>query len=578
MGWRLFPLLAFWFVAALGLAAAQPAFAQNTEHTPQIPSAFTPGSTCRSSAEDGETYAALAHEPGRWNCTSRGWSVRSPRSILRFDMRGASYTPTLFATRLTRFAAMRLTVIGTDGSSASRDATEADMTPATDDWVMSIGLPRIASPVAAVVVEVTGSRHAGMLSYAKVKSQGGGELGSLRNELLIAGLCGMLCMPLLFNFAFFRVLRERFLLWHLLATAFMLSHTMITSGLINRFVTLSLAQLSIASSVSVACGIAAASAFSADLIEPGKLRPIQRRLLYGVIFWMMPWTMFYLFADGVLRPLAAPLYLASLLPPMALFVWVMVVAKQRGSRAVVYQAAAWLPVMATAVVRIFSALGFADAPIEMLVAQHYALGLEVVITSLGVFDRLLAIRRQRDLAMAEIRIVEERAERDHLTGLYNRRGMEQRFEQMRQAGFRTMALIDLDKFKAINDTFGHITGDEVLRATAEALEPDGDTIAVRIGGEEFMLLLRGRDSAERAERRRQAIAARITARVPGLDRVVTASMGMVEQPTDGAMRADFATLYGHCDRLLYEAKHAGRNRTMREKMQSFGGERKQRTA
>ena len=60
--------------------------------------------------------------------------------------------------------------------------------------------------------------------------------------------------------------------------------------------------------------------------------------------------------------------------------------------------AAWLPVMLTATIRIVSALGATDAPIEMLVAQHYAMGMEVLITSLGVFDRLLAIRRQRDLA------------------------------------------------------------------------------------------------------------------------------------------------------------------------------------
>jgi diguanylate cyclase (GGDEF)-like protein len=109
----------------------------------------------------------------------------------------------------------------------------------------------------------------------------------------------------------------------------------------------------------------------------------------------------------------------------------------------------------------------------------------------------------------------------------------------------------------------------VLRAVAEALEPDPDTLAIRMGGEEFMLLLRGKDTANRAERRRQAIAVRVSTQVPGLDRVVTASMGMVEQPQGGEVRADFATLYGHCDRLLYEAKHTGRNRTMREKMQSF---------
>jgi diguanylate cyclase (GGDEF)-like protein len=226
--------------------------------------------------------------------------------------------------------------------------------------------------------------------------------------------------------------------------------------------------------------------------------------------------------------------------------------------------------MVTAAIRIFSALGFTEAPIEALVAQHYAMGMEVIITSLGVFDRLLAIRRQRDLAMADLRVFEDRSERDPLTGLLNRRAIEKRFDELHADGFRAMAVIDLDKFKSVNDTHGHITGDAVLRTTAEALEPDTDTLAIRMGGEEFMLLLRGKDAANRAERRRQAIAVRIAARVPGLDRMVTASMGLVEQSIDDPLRADFKALYGHCDRLLYEAKHNGRNRTMREKIQRFG--------
>jgi diguanylate cyclase (GGDEF)-like protein len=557
-------LLTLWLVGAIGVMAAAGSATAAATGNPS----FSSGSICRASADHGETYAMLAAHPGRWNCSPSGWTVKSERSLLRFDLRARTDRPSQFTTRLTRFAAMRITVIGANGAEARRELTEADMTPATSDWLMSTALPKVAGPIDAVIIEVTEPRHAGILSYGALTTPAENAL-ALRHELLIAGLCGMLCMPMLFNFAFFRVLRERFLLWHLLATVFMLTHTAITSGLINRFASLTLAQLSIASSLSVAAGIAAASAFSADLIEPGKLRPIQRRLLRGVGFWVAPWTLFYLFAGGELRPYAAPVYLASLLPPMGLFVWVMTTALRRHSRAVIYQAAAWIPVMITALIRILSALGFTDAPIEMLVAQHYALGLEVVITSLGVFDRLLAIRHERDLAVADLRIVEARSERDPLTGLLNRQGLEMRFETLRAEGYRAMAVIDLDKFKAVNDTYGHLIGDTVLRAAADALEPDDDTRAIRMGGEEFLLLLRGGDVVNRAERRRQAIATRIATNVPGLDRVVTASMGLVELPAEGLLRADFGSLYAHCDRLLYEAKHTGRNRTMREKLQSF---------
>ncbi len=561
MNWGPIRMLALWFVAAMGMAAAGSAHAAD----------FAAGSTCHISAESHADYAALAARPDRWNCTAQGWSVDAPVALLRFDLRGADYTPIVLTTRLTRFATMRLTVIGADGKSISRDVTQADMTPATSDWLMATHLPRIAGPVAAVIVRVEAARHAGLLSDAALSAYSADTPDKLRHETLIAVLCGMLCMPLLFNFAFFRVLRERFLLWHALATALMLVHTLTTSGLINRFMTLGIDVLSFVSALSVGGGVIAASLFAADVIEPGKLDPRHRRALRCSVFWVPPATLFYLYADGPLRALSAPVYLASFLPLMGLFAWAMLVAKRRGSRAVNYQIAAWLPVMVTALVRIVSMLGVTDAPLEMLIAQHYAMGMEVIITSLGVFDRLLAIRRQRDLAVADLRVFADRSERDPLTGLLNRRAVEKRFDTLQAEGFHAMAVIDLDKFKSVNDTYGHVTGDTVLRVAAAALEPDGDTLAIRMGGEEFLLLLRGRDAASRAERRRQAIAARITAQVPGLDRVVTASMGMVELPADAAMRADFATLYGHCDRLLYEAKHAGRNRSMRERMQSFGG-------
>jgi diguanylate cyclase (GGDEF)-like protein len=549
MRWGFIRLLALWLAAAIGVAAAQPAFAEG----------FAPGSVCHAPAP-----------AGRWDCTGRGWSIAAPSAFLRFDLRGRDRPPSRFTSRLTRFKSMRITVLGRDGRTASRDLTEADMMPATTDWLMSAPLPRLAGPVEAVVVRIDGARHAGMLSSATLATTAGDTRVSLRQELLIAALCGMLCLALLFDFAFYRVLQQNFLLWHALSTVFLLGHTLITSGLINRFLTLSVGPLTVTSAVTVAGGTVTAALFGAELIEPDKLLPVQRRLLRLTPLWMPPLTLFYILADGPLRAIGATLYFGSFLPLMALFVWMTVVAKRRGSRAVNYQIAAWTPVIIVATIRLLSLFGFTDAPIELLIAQHYAVGLEVIITSLGVFDRLVTIRHQRDMAMADLRVFEDRAERDALTGLLNRRAIERRFEQLRADGFRAMAVIDLDRFKSVNDTHGHLTGDAVLRAVAEALEPDSDTLAIRIGGEEFLLLLRGKDVANRAERRRQAIAVRVAARVPGLDRVVTASMGMVEQPAGSAIHVDFKTLYGHCDRLLYEAKHTGRNRTMREKMQSFG--------
>ena len=153
----------------------------------------------------------------------------------------------------------------------------------------------------------------------------------------------------------------------------------------------------------------------------------------------------------------------------------------------------------------------------------------------------------------------------------NRRAIEPRFADLRKAGFNTVAVLDLDHFKALNDRHGHAKGDEALCAAAQALSPDGDCLAVRLGGEEFMLVLRGKDARRRAEQRRQAISQRVAAGVGGLDCLVTASMGLIELPRYKMDEVGFQRLYSIADRLLYEAKEGGRNRTVAEKITLFEG-------
>ena len=133
-------------------------------------------------------------------------------------------------------------------------------------------------------------------------------------------------------------------------------------------------------------------------------------------------------------------------------------------------------------------------------------------------------------------------------------------------------MIDIDHFKPINDIFGHPYGDSVLVCVAAALRAsdDKDLIAFRIGGEEFLLMLRGKDAAERAEARRRAITARTLATMDGLDRPITASMGLLDfAAVADDPDLDFWSLYTRADQLLYDAKCAGRNRTGRDALEWF---------
>jgi two-component system cell cycle response regulator len=156
--------------------------------------------------------------------------------------------------------------------------------------------------------------------------------------------------------------------------------------------------------------------------------------------------------------------------------------------------------------------------------------------------------------------VKQMAATDGLTELANRRSFDEVLDREllragRTDGRLSIVLIDVDQFKALNDTYGHVVGDTVLREIAAALRSCGreyDTIA-RFGGEEFAAVLPGCSAAlalQVAERLRVAIAEGTKA-VP-----VTASCGVATYPYDGI---DATSLVEAADAALYAAKRAGRD-------------------
>jgi len=158
--------------------------------------------------------------------------------------------------------------------------------------------------------------------------------------------------------------------------------------------------------------------------------------------------------------------------------------------------------------------------------------------------------------------VQRLAATDGLTKIANRRTFESTLERevaraTRSAEHVSLVMVDIDHFKALNDTHGHQAGDEVLRNVAAALScecRDFDT-AARYGGEEFAIILPGcgpSEAADIAERLRRAVSS-APAVVP-----ITASAGVATYPSHAG---DADTLVRAADDALYQSKHAGRNRT-----------------
>ncbi|MBC3760861.1 GGDEF domain-containing protein [Quadrisphaera sp. RL12-1S] len=159
---------------------------------------------------------------------------------------------------------------------------------------------------------------------------------------------------------------------------------------------------------------------------------------------------------------------------------------------------------------------------------------------------------------------------DELTGLLNRHGLAMRVGPLVRAASRagehvSVVVADVDHFKRVNDTHGHLVGDRVLVAVADALRGTvrEDDLLVRWGGEEIALVARGeaRRVTRLAERLRVAVEA---VDEPGLPRV-TVSLGTASTPapprtTDGSASELSARLLDRADAALYEAKRTGRNR------------------
>lgn len=152
---------------------------------------------------------------------------------------------------------------------------------------------------------------------------------------------------------------------------------------------------------------------------------------------------------------------------------------------------------------------------------------------------------------------------DPLTGLYNRRGFEERLSQAVEGSDGALLLIDLDQFKIVNDTCGHAAGDELLRQIAgrfgSLIEPS-DTLG-RLGGDEFGILLCGRSGNEAtavAERARQAIES-LSFAWEGRFFSVTASVGLVGFRAGGS---DVEATMRAADIASYMAKERGGNRVL----------------
>lgn len=402
---------------------------------------------------------------------------------------------------------------------------------------------------------MAGAMLFGMAVPARAQSTFAGATSMNWDGVLTGIFLGLLLFSLAYNAAFFALLRERFLIWQSART---FAYFALAVALSPLAMGPWLAADSLARQVWISgffdLSVVVSGPFLRAYLEPGMIGKRVHRLLGWPPFLILLTTPATLIAD------CPPAYMAlrniALLAMLALCASTVVIALTRGSRTAAYQAAAWSGIGGVYAISLFHDIVLRQPFEAFLFALFPALGLEVMLTALGILDRLVRLRSERQEARAQAEAMRIIAHTDPLTGLPNRRAIEANFNDEAPVA---IALVDIDHFKAINDRHGHDVGDRVIFAAGVALG-SGSAMAARVGGEEFALLFRGpaADVAVEAERLRQRIGAYAAQMVPLLKRPVTASMGLVHIGRD----TGFAAAMKSADINLYAAKESGRDRVV----------------
>ena len=186
-------------------------------------------------------------------------------------------------------------------------------------------------------------------------------------------------------------------------------------------------------------------------------------------------------------------------------------------------------------------------------------------TEEGEIDSIVASFRGIDAEVRAEAILERRASTDELTNLLNRKEVLERVEILNKRGGQQLAALwcDIDRFKVVNDTYGHAAGDAVLKSLADRIRGclrSTDDMGARIGGDELLVLLHGvrdlKDAMDIAEKLRRAAAEPIP--TPAGPITITLSIGVTLARS--GERTD--ALMARADDAMYQAKNSGRNQVV----------------
>jgi len=525
--------------------------------------AAPPRTQCILATELDRSFVQLRAEESQFDCHSGRIDRKQPRIWVKMDKPDWVQNGQSMEVQSDAFPldAVSIFAVYQEGTILSKRFSAKDV---ASHWRPEnrFGLPipaHQAADLQAVYVAVDRPWMATSISQMEIKLSAQAEAATIPLAAMFSLLLGMMIIPVLYNVFFYGALRNSFLLWHAAMVLCTTVFTFSSSGLVFLvFPQTTLYGKLVLNYGSLAMALLASCFFIRDYVERNMLSKTMRHLLAVCALFLLFSTAYVLIRSDNLRLVGSVYYHAAVLPVLLATVAAMAQAAWRGSRAIWFQIFGWLPIFIFGFDRVARGTGLYEGFAILDYGLYFGLVMETMVIALGVADRIMTLRKNHRRSLKQQARLSRLAETDGLTSLPNRRGFENIFARntaLREFG--RIALLDIDYFKRINDTYGHAIGDDVLRAIGAEFNRLG-ICAMRIGGEEFVLLLeeKGAGTADIGLRAMcKQLTAAIAAAAPVIEYPVSASMGVVSI----IERKSSAEMLALADAQLYKAKNNGRN-------------------
>lgn len=550
-------LQGFWIWLLLIVGILIPAGAIAQPKTTLLPEPC--GMIGSSTAQPAEIFARL----DEFTCGEKATQMEAPHIWAAFD---SMHLPPMqqdhwvFKHRYGRIGSEQVWFRYDDGQilpSPTRD-TQAGQSFSTADVVFEA--PPHEAAITGILVKLSHVQNVrGLTPRASVEPASMLAVRAQSFHLFYGLFVGMMFITLLYALMFFVVLRHRFLLAYAAFSASVLLFSLSWSGGLSDVAALlgsyGQAQLNF---LGVGLCVFTSAWFFVTFVETRFLHKEGARFvqlistipLLTLAVRNLDFDWQWHLMDGIFFSAASATYVG--------LIGLSVRAARRGSTAAMLLLLGWSAPVSVAIVRLMWAGGLVDIQSDLFdIGVFVALIVEVVVTSIGIVLRVRQVRVERDAAQMRELALRELAETDPLTGLYNRRAFLDRVMESDEPN--RLILLDVDHFKAVNDRYGHLVGDDVLVELSQALRravPPGAIIG-RLGGEEFGIAVR----ADQTPTLPQALCRRIAETRFPRDLKITVSVGYaLGQIVDDL---SWKAIYSAADQALLSAKQTGRNRAKR---------------